>query len=127
MNPIRCTFPAEPEAVPAARDALAPLEDELGDLTRMDLRLLVSELVTNAVRHGGRTAGASVELVAERRPGEIRVEVYDDGPGILPEDVTGPAADRASGWGLQLVEKVARTWGTATDPRAHVWFELALG
>lgn len=82
--------------------------------------LLVTELVTNALRHG---TAASVEVRMTRTSRTVRIEVANGTPGH-------PAARRVSlfeecGRGLFLVEKFADEWG-ATDSGAVIWCELRL-
>jgi anti-sigma regulatory factor (Ser/Thr protein kinase) len=87
------------------------------------VRLLVSELVTNAVRHANLAAGDVILLVFESVDHAFRVEVHDPGGGFVP---TAPAPDpaRPSGWGLYLVAELADRWGVDSDDRTLVWFEL---
>jgi anti-sigma regulatory factor (Ser/Thr protein kinase) len=112
-----------PEAAAEARHAL----DELGphgfDEQLRDVRLLVSELVTNAVRHANLADGDMILLVVEVAGSSLRVEVHDPGGGFVP---TAPAPDpaRPSGWGLYLVAELADRWGVDSDERTLVWFEL---
>ena len=84
------------------------------------MRLLVSELVTNAVRHAG---GEVVRLVVRHADGRLRVEVHDPGRGF---ELREPADDpvRASGWGLVLVDELADRWGVDSTPATRVWFEI---
>ena len=88
-----------------------------------DVRLLVSELVTNAVRHADLAIGDVIGLVIELVEHKLRVEVHDPGGGFVP---TAPAPDpaRPSGWGLYLVAELADRWGVDSDERTLVWFEL---
>ena len=120
---LQLDLPAEPASISRARDALGELgvdEDVLPDL-----RLLVSEVVTNAVRHTGASKGARVRLVVEGRADHVRIEVHDQGAGFAAPDAPAPRPEGTSGWGLFLVHKLARRWGTEPSPDAHVWFELA--
>lgn len=82
-------------------------------------RLLVSELVTNAVLHARTDVELSVRLV----PRGVRVEVSDGSSGA---PVVRHYEDEAmTGRGLALVEELASTWGV--DERAGgktVWFEI---
>ncbi|WP_370963649.1 ATP-binding protein [Amycolatopsis sp. cg9] len=82
-----------------------------------DAQLLVTELVTNALRHGrGRPV---LRLVVTG--GQIRIEVFDDDP-ALP--VRRPA-DADGGWGLALVERLSSAWGTRRHGRGKVvWCAL---
>ncbi|GAQ61258.1 MULTISPECIES: ATP-binding protein [Streptomyces] len=119
------TFPAEPGAV---RDARAVVRrqlhawdlDALGDITV----LLVSELVTNALRHA--TGPIGVRLVRPSGPsGALLVEVSDP----LPDPPRERAADvdDESGRGLRLVACSSRAWGTRPGEAGKtVWFELAV-
>jgi anti-sigma regulatory factor (Ser/Thr protein kinase) len=114
-------LPVTPEAAAEARHALAGLR--LPDGRERDVRLLVSELVTNAVRHADLAAGDLILLVVEIEDGRLRVEVHDPGGGFVP---TAPAPDpaRPSGWGLYLVAELADRWGVDSDNQTRVWFEL---
>jgi anti-sigma regulatory factor (Ser/Thr protein kinase) len=87
----------------------------LPDDVAADVRLLVSELVANAWRHGDATTGIVVHLAASRDC--VRAEVCDRGAGFDP-----PAS--AGGWGLRLLDTVADRWGIAGDDGTCVWFEL---
>jgi anti-sigma regulatory factor (Ser/Thr protein kinase) len=111
-----------PEAVPAARKAL----DGLGGLIEQplweDLRLLVTELVTNGVRHGSERGPVTVSVVAGEET--VRVEVSDYGRGFAPPAAPMPHADGSGGWGLQLVDRVATNWGVQVDDKTCVWLEL---
>ena len=110
-----------PEAAAEARHALAGFA--LTDGRERDVRLLVSELVTNAVRHANLAPGDVILLVIDVEDSLLRVEVHDPGGGFIP---TAPAPDpaRPSGWGLYLVEELADRWGVDSDERTLVWFEL---
>ena len=111
------------EAIPAARKALDGLVELLDRPIWEDLRLLVTELVTNGVRHGSTRGPLTVTVVAG---GElVRVEVSDCGRGFSPPDAPMPRADGSGGWGLQLVDRVATAWGVNISDTTRVWFELA--
>lgn len=124
MPLLRLDLPATPTAIAQARAALEALAPQVGPERLSDLRLLVSEVVTNAVRHAGRTADARVVVVARPGPGCVRVEVHDEGAGFAAPDDPGPRPEGTSGWGLFLVERLALRWGTEPAPDAYVWFEL---
>ncbi|MFJ8109700.1 ATP-binding protein [Streptomyces sp. NPDC096132] len=119
------TFPADPGAVRTARRVVrSQLRgwglDSLGDIAA----LLVSELVTNALRHA--TGPIGVRLV---RPagleGVLLVEVSDPLPDPPRERSARPEDE--SGRGLQLVASSSRRWGTRPDESGKtVWFELAV-
>ncbi|MFG1671502.1 ATP-binding protein [Streptomyces sp. Y7] len=120
------SFPAEAGAVRAARvavrDRLREWElDSLADVAA----LLVSELVTNSLRHA--TGPIGVRLVRPARLGDtLLVEVSDPLPDPPRERVAH--LEDESGRGLQLVAHSSRRWGTrpARDAGKTVWFELAV-
>ena len=114
-------FPSTASAVASARHALDAVHAELGDLLHPTTVLLVSELVTNSVKHSRATNGA-IELVACITPDVVRVEVSDDGEGFDPPPLADDDAE--SGRGLQLVEALADRWGRHRGPRTSVWFEI---
>jgi anti-sigma regulatory factor (Ser/Thr protein kinase) len=92
--------------------------DELDSRTHETARLLVSELVTNAVVHGrGR-----IEIHAHLDRDRLLVEVIDEGPGFTPA-IRKRDSDTAGGDGLRIVEEEASRWGVRPGA-ADVWFEL---
>jgi anti-sigma regulatory factor (Ser/Thr protein kinase) len=111
------------QAAAAARNAVSGLAGHLPDDVLDDVRLLVSELVTNGVRHGGATDGRRIHLRLTLAGPGIRVEVRDPGPGFVPREPAG-RLDRTSGWGLVLVDRIADCWGVEQDRGAKVWFEI---
>jgi anti-sigma regulatory factor (Ser/Thr protein kinase) len=112
-----------PAAAAEARAALTVLDGRLAADTLDDIRLLVSELVTNSVRHSGATRGASVRLTVASRGRSVRVEVIDAGRGFEPKPRSKPH-DEAGGWGLHLVEQIATRWGVTSSRGSRVWFEI---
>jgi anti-sigma regulatory factor (Ser/Thr protein kinase) len=114
----------DPKAVGVARSALDDLIGDADLQAFQSARLLVSELVTNALRHGGRPGGGWIELSAVIGGGVLRVEVCDPGSGFEATP-TIPSGPQASGWGLLLVSRLAARWGTQReDGRFCVWFEI---
>ena len=92
------------------------------------LRLLVTELVTNSVRH---TECDSVTLRVAVGKGAVLTEVVDDGPnfdaqGLVEAEEKMDGRDPDHGWGLFLVQRLAREWGVKEDDGGskRVWFEL---
>jgi anti-sigma regulatory factor (Ser/Thr protein kinase) len=115
---------ATPEAVPAARHALAELAD-VDTPTRDVLELLTSELVTNAVRHGASDPNESILVRAASNGDCVRVEVCDEGSGFAAEpDPRGLL--EPGGNGLLLVETLASRWGVHRGSPSCVWFEAEL-
>jgi anti-sigma regulatory factor (Ser/Thr protein kinase) len=114
-----------PYAVTAARLALADLESHLDASVAFDVRLLVSELVTNSVQHASVSAEDSILLVVSLGDEAVRVTVSDDGPGFEPP-ASPPPDDADAGWGLFLVEQLADSWGVGEGGKG-VWFEIHRG
>src|SRR3954466_3399254 len=82
-----------PEVAGEGRHALDRLEGSLADEQLSELRLLVTELLTNSVRHGGGDRGwitLDVDIYAD----SVRVVVTDDGPGFQPAPKPTPHVDR---------------------------------
>src|SRR2546428_219835 len=120
---INVEFDRGPTAVSAARNALMPLDDRLQADLLNDIRLLVSELVTNSVRHADGDGTGSVGLAIKLRTDRVRVEVTDAGAGFEPKP-REPGQSQASGWGLYLVDRLADRWGVKRGDRTNVWFEM---
>lgn len=117
------TFPSVAVSVADARRfAVQALADLPADVVE-DVRLMVSELASNAIEH----AMTSFHVVIHRSRREIRVEVTDSGGGTPAMRPTGP--DALKGRGLQIVNMVSTRWGVeqASDAAKTVWFirELA--
>ena len=113
-------------AAGSARRALATLGDDLGPALLEDLRLLVTELVTNSVRHADAPSGDTVDLELSVWPERVRVEVTDGGGGfVAPRAPAG--GHELSGWGLRLVDRLASRWGIRRARGTRVWFELDRG
>lgn len=110
------------QAAGAARDFTRTTCTRWGLRAPLDEALLVvSELVTNAVRH----AGSPLTLHLLARPDHLRVEVEDQAPG-LPRMRQSASTD-FGGRGLALVEAVSRQWGSSPCPTGKVvWATLAL-
>ncbi|MFJ6695738.1 ATP-binding protein [Streptomyces sp. NPDC091272] len=128
-------FPAEPDAVRTARHAVRHTLETwgLGEVSDVSV-LLVSELVTNALRHASGPIGVRLVRLdtsdaragtVRTPPAVLRVEVSDPLPDPPRERAAGP--DDEGGRGIQLVACSARRWGTRRGKTGKtVWFELAL-
>ncbi len=123
MTAIEVQLPSTPDSPGRARHALNRLSGQLPLHVLEDIRLLVSELVTNSIRHAGLGSEAWIGLRVEVRPRTVRVEVSDPGPGFEPGEVT-PNIYQDSGWGLYLVGQVASRWGIVRQADTVVWFEI---
>jgi anti-sigma regulatory factor (Ser/Thr protein kinase) len=120
-------LPGGVHAAWAARRAIAENSPALPRSLQHDLSLLVTELVTNAVRHGGAADDRPVQVELRRQADRIRVEVV--GPGTAFEPPASPTnGDSSGGWGLFLVDQIAERWGVRPARSGTcVWFELPAG
>lgn len=122
---LRMRLGSGPDAAAEARRAIAQLRADLDPPLMETLRLLVTELVTNTVRH---TDCDSLTLRIAIGKSAVLTEVADDGPAFDPEAFEPEDADSRDpdcGWGLFLVQRLTRQWGVKEDGGSkRVWFEL---
>jgi anti-sigma regulatory factor (Ser/Thr protein kinase) len=118
---LKMTLGSGPEAAASARQEISRLPADLDPPLIETLRLLVTELVTNSVRH---TAADSLTLSVAVGKSAVLTEVADTGPGFDPQCVE-QAGNGGTGWGLFLVQRLADRWGVTHDGSSkRVWFEL---
>ncbi|MDX6721983.1 MAG: serine/threonine-protein kinase RsbW [Solirubrobacteraceae bacterium] len=113
---------AEPGAIAQARERVIALAEPFIDPERIgDLRLVISEVVTNAVRHGGE---GDMLLAVTPKQEFLCVQVTDTGDGFAPRP-RACAPDEDGGFGLFLIERLTRRWGlTRENSNTRVWFEF---
>ena len=118
---LRMRLGSGPEAAAEARRAISKLRADLDPPLMETLRLLVTELITNSVRH---TDSDALTLRVAVGKSAVLTEVSDDGPGF-DGGCVDHAASEDTGWGLFLVQRLANKWGVQHDgPSKRVWFEL---
>jgi anti-sigma regulatory factor (Ser/Thr protein kinase) len=103
-----------------ARRAVEQLPPKVDEDLIPDVKLLVSELITNSVKYGDE--GSLRLQVDADGPRKLRVDVIDQGAGFVPVARDRPATE-VGGWGLHLVESLSERWGVH-EGATHVWFEL---
>jgi len=96
------------------------VSEHVRESTCDDVTLIVSELVTNAVRHG---SGEAIDI-ALSVDGVVKVDVRDEGGDIVPAIRHQADDGRPGGWGLVLVDRIAQEWGVVTDGCTRVWCVL---
>jgi anti-sigma regulatory factor (Ser/Thr protein kinase) len=113
-------IPRDVRAPSRARQAIGDLAEEVDDDVLGDVVLLVSELVSNAVKYGdGEHVTLRVQAPGKRR---VAIEVLDAGTGFSP-DVRTETEYESAGFGFHLVDQLASRWGVH-EGTAHVWFEI---
>jgi two-component sensor histidine kinase len=119
---VELTLLAEPRAAAVARSSVRdlPLDDETVEV----VSLLVTELVTNAVRHGRVSDGTRITVHLDVVSDDlVRVDVVNDGPVFEPAPRNGLDAE-GGGVGLQLVDRLAERWGVEGNGVTKVWLEV---
>jgi len=112
-------LPRTAQAPFLARRALADLDGRIDADVLPEVRLLVSELITNSVKYGG---DGPVRLEVRADGDRVRAEIVDQGVGFTPVKRSDDL-DRVGGWGLHLVQELTTEWGTY-EGSTHVWFEI---
>jgi anti-sigma regulatory factor (Ser/Thr protein kinase) len=125
-GPFEFWVSPDPEGPAIARTEIARwLTGRVSPRVLDDARVVVTELVTNSVRHAGLRAGDVVSVRAEATGDGLRVEVEDAGrAGEVARRSAGPGS--TGGFGLNIVEAIAERWGLSLSHCTRVWAELAL-
>jgi len=116
-------LPKHVSSAARARRVVERLDGEVDPETLASAKLLVTELVTNAVEHV--EAPGAIRLAVSLADGALRVDVRDSGPGFVPRE-RRPGQSLSSGWGLVFVEQLASRWAAEAEGGSRVWFELDL-
>jgi hypothetical protein len=120
---VRCDV-AAPRLARKAFDVIEGI-----DAVRDSARLVVSELVSNAVRHSGCVASDLSQVRVSRRDGFLTVAVTDRGMAGGTPRMRPHQPDGRGGLGLSIVAKLSSRWGTrrTAGDCCLVWAELAIG
>jgi anti-sigma regulatory factor (Ser/Thr protein kinase) len=118
-------FERDSAAPGRARAALDRLRGRLDAARLESLEIVVSELVTNSVRHSGTESGRRVRLEVEVSGGCVRLAVSDPGPGFEP-GTTAPDPGSPGGWGLYLIGELVDRWWVETRSPTKVVCEISL-
>ena len=111
---------AAAEARRELEDLCGNVEDDLLDRSS----LVLTEVVTNSVKHARLTPSQPIDVQGELLARLLRMEVTDDGIGFLPP-VTGPnRGTAAGGWGLWLIDQLTDRWGVDCSHSTRVWVEF---
>jgi serine/threonine-protein kinase RsbW len=128
VDPIALQLPFSAESAAVARQQLIEWMQSLDAVAerRDDARLVVSELVGNAIRHARPLADGTMQVAWVAGPTGLDIAVTDGGARTAPEKVDAGVSDLA-GRGLAIVETLAsRWWVESTRSRTTVHALLAL-
>jgi anti-sigma regulatory factor (Ser/Thr protein kinase) len=120
-------LPCAPASVAVARQRLTADLDAAGVVHAAvgDAALVVSELLSNAIRHARPLPGCSLQVAWDVGNGAVEVAVSDGGAPTRPYQAHASVSS-IGGRGLDIVEYLARTWGVRTDDSGlTVWAILA--
>lgn len=121
---LHLLLPGRPESVRVARQAVEQLRGTMAEETIDKLQLLISEVVTNSIRHSRVWDADCIDVKVIELPDSVHVEVEDPGAGFAPE-VRAPVFGQTSGWGLFLVDRLSAGWGVSPQPPTKVWFDVS--
>jgi anti-sigma regulatory factor (Ser/Thr protein kinase) len=126
VDAFTISLPANASSATAARtEVTRRLAERITSGALDDVRLLLTELITNSLRHGGVTADDKIGVKAQLTDGTVRIEVHDPGRDGPPE-VRKPGP-RGGGYGLFLVDRLTSQWGVDRQDGTTVWAELSAG
>jgi serine/threonine-protein kinase RsbW len=121
---ISLPLPNDPSAPGRARAALRDIPEL--DAIRGDASLVVSELVTNAVKYSGATDRDMIILTIFLDGDRVKIQVHDPArTDLMPRLRNLRSHD--GGMGLRLVSQIARRWDTECRDGRIVWADLACG
>jgi anti-sigma regulatory factor (Ser/Thr protein kinase) len=107
-----------------ARRALERFSSQLENDVVERSRLVITEVVTNAVKHAGLTATQRIDLEIGLADDLLRIEITDDGPGFELAVGRRGRDDGSGGWGLFLVDRLTDRWGVDFRHSTRVWCEF---
>jgi anti-sigma regulatory factor (Ser/Thr protein kinase) len=120
-------IPADRRAPATARTLIgACFGGVLDPRTVEDAKLLISELVTNSLVHGGLGSGDTIVVALRLDADTLRIEVRNPGVhGAVARGRGTPGRSRSRGYGLDLVALLGTTWGVLRGDDTCVWVEMA--
>jgi serine/threonine-protein kinase RsbW len=123
MRTIRLRVPARAEYIALARLALSGIADiiELPGELLADLKLALTEAVSNSIRHAYTEEGGFVSIAYELSAGALAVEVVDDGKGFDPADPTPLEGEELTegGLGIAIIRTIADEFELQSQPGAR--------
>lgn len=120
MRTVRLRIPARAEYIALARLALSGLADiaELSEELLADLKLALTEAVSNSVRHAYAGEGGFVSIAYELGRGALAIEVVDDGEGFDPERPSLLEGEELTegGLGIAIIRTIADEFAVHSQP-----------
>jgi serine/threonine-protein kinase RsbW len=118
---ITLRIPAKPEYITLCRLALTGLSRvrEIGDETLAELKLALTEAVSNSVRHAyGPNGEGHVDVTYELAPDRLGIEVVDDGEGFDPDEAPASEGGELSegGLGIAIIRSIADEFEIYSSP-----------
>jgi serine/threonine-protein kinase RsbW len=118
---IRLRIPAKPEYITLCRLALTGIAQlrEIDDDTMAELKLALTEAVSNSVRHAyGPNGDGHVDVTYDLLPDKLAIEVVDDGAGFDPEEAPAFQGDELSegGLGIAIIRSIADEFEIESAP-----------
>jgi serine/threonine-protein kinase RsbW len=111
MRTVRLRIPAKPEYIALSRLALSGLAEltVMEEATLADLKLALTEAVSNSIRHAYADREGYVEVCYELTGSELGIEVVDDGAGFDPDRPPVLVGDELSegGLGIAIIRTIA--------------------
>jgi serine/threonine-protein kinase RsbW len=126
MDAVLMSLPATASSATLARtEVTRRLAQRITSGALDDVRLLLTELITNALRHADMSPGDEIGVKAQLSGGTVRIEVSD--PGRDGQVEVRPRGARGGGYGLFLVDRLTSQWGVDRHDGTTVWAELSAG
>jgi serine/threonine-protein kinase RsbW len=124
MREIRLRIPAKAEYITLCRLALTGLAQlrDISDDTMADLKLALTEAVSNSVRHAyGEQGEGHVDITYELQPDRLGIQVVDDGNGFDPDEAPALVGDELSegGLGIAIIRTIADEFEIESKPGAR--------
>lgn len=89
-----------------------------------DAKLLVSEIVTNSVRHGEVSDGDIVLVRVYLAADTVRLEIVNRGTAGAVTAREPEPRSRGGGFGLNILDRLTASWGVRRNGGTNVWFEM---
>jgi anti-sigma regulatory factor (Ser/Thr protein kinase) len=120
---VAIELPLESRSARRAREQLEPFRTALDETSFFDLRLLVSELVIEALHAESEAQGRRIEMCVELRDDRVHAEISEGGAAYRLSPRRPEPGE--PGWGLDLVRRLSSRWGVRREPeRSMVWLEM---